>query len=176
MSFDLRGESANSIPRDEGVKRASVEAKGRKTLLDQVWQEGRAYSDALVLFHLEVARRLELNPTDYKTMSVLGRLGPMSGAAIAKYTGLTPASVTDLVDRLERKGFVLRERDPTDRRRTMITPIAERVAEIRQLFIASSGDLRRIHDSYSDAELEVILNYLSRNAERLRNETLRLQR
>jgi DNA-binding MarR family transcriptional regulator len=97
-------------------------------------QAGREYSDATVLFHTTVAQLLDLNPTDYKTVSMLERLGPMSAGEIARWTGLAAASVTDLVDRLERKGFVRRASDPADRRRVMIEPVAQKVASARRHF------------------------------------------
>jgi hypothetical protein len=62
------------------------------------------------------------------------RFGPMSAGEIAKWTGFTAASVTDLVDRLERKGFVRRASDPADRRRVMIEPVAQKVASARRHF------------------------------------------
>ncbi|MGH7555374.1 MAG: MarR family transcriptional regulator, partial [Longimicrobiales bacterium] len=69
---------------------------------------GHEHSDATVLFHARLAGFLDLHPTDYKTLSVLERLGPMSAGDIARHSGLATASVTNLIDRLERKGFAHR--------------------------------------------------------------------
>ena len=152
--------------------------KSRRTrahLLERLAQAGREHSDATVLFHTTTAQLLDLNPTDYKTMSVLQRLGPMSAGEIARHTGLATASVTDLIDRLERKGFVRRANDPADRRRVIIEPVAESVASARRYFEAASQSLARLYRHYEDGELAIIADFLSRNAERLRAETLKLQ-
>src|SRR5262245_27400287 len=96
---------------------APYEKPSRAALLETLARVGRENSDATVIFHTALADRLGLNPTDYKTMSVLERLGPLSAGDISVHTGLTPASVTDLLDRLERKGFIRRIADPSDGRR-----------------------------------------------------------
>ncbi len=41
----------------------------------------------------------------------------MSAGELAEATGLSSAATTTLLDRLERKGFVQRERDTVDRRK-----------------------------------------------------------
>jgi DNA-binding MarR family transcriptional regulator len=156
---------------------SSIRAKERITrgrLLEKLAQLGREHSDATVLFHATMARLLDLNVTDYKTMSVLQRLGPMSAGEIAQHTGLATASVTNLVDRLERKGFVRRVHDSADRRRVMVEPIAEHLDEAHRRFASARQSLARFYDTYTDEELAVIADFLSRNAERLRAETKKI--
>lgn len=148
----------------------------RADLLGTLESVGREHSDATVLFHATVARLLDLNPTDYKTLGVLERLGPLSAGEIARHTGLATASVTNLVDRLEDKGFVRRVHDREDRRRVVVEPVAERVAEARRLFTSTRQSLARLYDDYSDQDLAVIADFLARNAERLRAETKKLDR
>src|ERR671936_2889891 len=87
----------------------------RAEILEEFARVGREHSDATVLFHSTMASRLDLHPTDYKTLGILERLGPMSAGEIASHSGLATASVTNLIDRLERKGFVRRVRDVEDR-------------------------------------------------------------
>lgn len=83
----------------------------RQQTLETLARVGREHSDATVLFHARVASFLDLHSTDYKTLGVLERLGPMSAGDIARHTGLASASVTNLIDRLERKGFARRTGD-----------------------------------------------------------------
>ena len=63
----------------------------------------RENSDATVLFHSTMANLLGLHPTDYKVLGILQRLGALSAGEIAQQSGLAPASVTNLIDRLENK-------------------------------------------------------------------------
>ncbi|MGB3942715.1 MAG: MarR family transcriptional regulator [Candidatus Manganitrophaceae bacterium] len=146
----------------------------RTELLAKLAGVGRQHSDATVFFHATLARMLDLNPTDYKTMSVLERLGPMSAGEIARHTGLATASVTNLLDRLDDKGWVRRIDDPADRRRVMVTPVSEKVAEARRLFLSTRQSLARLYEQYSDRDLAVIAHFLESNAERLHTETVKL--
>jgi DNA-binding MarR family transcriptional regulator len=146
----------------------------REKILKELARVGREHSDATVLFHSTVAARLDLHPTDYKALGILQRLGPQSAGEIAKHSGLATASVTNLVDRLERKGFVRRVADPTDRRRVLVEAIADRLTGAHRVFASGSRALARLLARYSDRELTVIADFLARNAERLRAETRKL--
>jgi DNA-binding MarR family transcriptional regulator len=151
----------------------------RQPTRDQILQElarvGRENSDATVLFHAAMAKLLDLHPTDYKALGVLERRGAMSAGEIARITGLATASVTNLVDRLEQKGFVRRKHDPSDRRRILVEAIADRVTSARPLFASTTRSLARLFRRYSEADLAVIADFLGRNAERLREETRKLE-
>lgn len=146
----------------------------RATLLDTLARVGREHSDATVLFHARLAEHLGLPPTDYKTVSVLERLGPLSAGAIAAHTGLASASVTSLIDRLVAKGFAERIDDPADRRRVLVAVRRERLERERHQVPSPGRTLARLWSSYSDDELRVIADFLERNAARLREETVRL--
>ncbi|MET0473511.1 MAG: MarR family transcriptional regulator [Mycobacterium sp.] len=76
------------------------EKASRIELLAQLRLAGREPSDATVLFHSALAAELGLQPTDYKALGVLDRLGPMSAGDVGRHTGLAAASVTNLIDRL----------------------------------------------------------------------------
>jgi DNA-binding MarR family transcriptional regulator len=76
-----------------------------------------------------------------------------------------------LIDRLERKGFVRRTRDEHDRRRVVVEPAGDRVAAATDLFASTRRSLSRLYKRYTDRELNVIADFLGRNAERLRIET-----
>jgi DNA-binding MarR family transcriptional regulator len=146
----------------------------RDKILDQLAKAGREHSDATVLFHSTVAGLMGLHPTDYKVLGILDRIGPMSAGEIARATGLATASVTDLIDRLERKGFARRTRVDRDRRRVVVEPTADRVAAAAGLFASTRRSLARLFGRYSVRELTAIADFLERNAERLRVETERV--
>jgi DNA-binding MarR family transcriptional regulator len=143
----------------------------RKKLLGRINAVGREHSDATVLFQASVAACLNLHPTDYKVLAIIERLGALSAGDIARHSGLATASVTNLIDRLEEKGFVQRLEDSRDRRRVLVATVAERVDSVRGLFASTRQSLSRLYQRYSDAELRVIADFLSRNAARLRVET-----
>jgi DNA-binding MarR family transcriptional regulator len=99
----------------------------------------------------------------------------MSAGEIASHSGLATASVTNLLDRLEQKGFVRRVRDTEDRRRVLVEPIMDRLSGARNRFASTRRSLARLVERYSDRDLAVITDFLARNAERLRAETQKLE-
>jgi DNA-binding MarR family transcriptional regulator len=135
---------------------------------------GRDHSDATVLFHSSIASLLDLHPTDYKVLGILERLGPLSAGEIARRSGLANASVTNLIDRLEKKGVVRRVGDPADGRRVMVEAVPDRLTNAGSLFASTQRSLARLFDRYADRDLSVIADFLHRNAERLRAETTKL--
>lgn len=52
----------------------------------------------------------------------LGATGPTTQRALATALDVTPRNITGLVDGLAASGHVTRERHPTDRRATLVTP------------------------------------------------------
>ena len=146
----------------------------RKRILAELARVGRENSDATVLFHTTVAARLGLHPTDYKALGILERLGAMSAGDIACQSGLATASVTNLIDRLEKKGFVRRLRDGKDRRRVLVEVVRDRISGGRPLFASTIESLARLFKRYSDRELALIADFLGRNGDRLREETRKL--
>jgi DNA-binding MarR family transcriptional regulator len=151
-----------------------MRASARKRILEELGRVGREHSDATVLFHATIAGLLGLHPTDYKVMGLLERLGPQSAGDIARHSGLATASVTNLLDRLEEKGFVRRVRDTEDRRRVLIELVRDRLSAGPALFSSTIESLSKLFERYTDRELETIADFLQRNADRLREETRKL--
>lgn len=63
---------------------------------------------------------LELNVRQRLVLQSLGLEGGRGIAAIGQQLGLTPSTMTGLVDRLEEQGFLRRESHPSDRRATVL--------------------------------------------------------
>src|SRR6202034_2168899 len=79
----------------------------------------REFAARVVLFHEAVAQKAGLHLTDAKALRLLGE-EEMTAGQLAELIGLTGASTTALVDRLESAGYATRERDKKDRRRVTI--------------------------------------------------------
>lgn len=90
----------------------------------------REFMARAVLFQDAVARHGGLNSTDMQTVSLLMSQGPATPGELAERTGLTAGgSITAVIDRLERAGYVRRERDAVDRRRVIVTPVTDTVMQ-----------------------------------------------
>ena len=129
-----------------------------------------AHSEAVVLFHSSIAQSMGLDPSAYKTLFLLSRLGPLSAGEIAKETGLATASVTDLIDRLVAKGYVGRGPHPTDRRRIVVTLNEASVTTARRGFGVPNPSLADLCARYDGEQLALIADFLERNAQRLRTD------
>jgi DNA-binding MarR family transcriptional regulator len=147
----------------------------RAELLEQLALAGRASSAATVMFHTAVAARQGLNATEEKALDLLERSGPLTAGELARRSGLAPASVTGLVDRLERKGFARRVPNPGDRRSVLVEVDAEQVyARVAPLFGDWVRSLQELYAGYTDEQLELILHFLTEAARRQQEATARL--
>ena len=61
-----------------------------------------------------------LLPQQYRLLGALGRK-PRTLGEVARIQGVTPATATTLVTTLENRGWVVREHDPDDRRRVVVS-------------------------------------------------------
>jgi DNA-binding MarR family transcriptional regulator len=138
----------------------------RERLIETVTQASRESSTLAVFFHTKMAEQVGLGATEEKTLSLLGKRGPLTAGEIAAHTGLTTPSVTGLLDRLESKGMVRRVRDPHDRRRVIVEPNQERLAELDRMFYSVQEAFHEMLDIYSDEQLATIADFLTRSAQR----------
>jgi len=135
----------------------------------------RAIKEALRDLGSELARlnqsvggRLDLKATDLACLDLITREGPLSPSALARRAGLHPATLTGVLDRLERGGWVVRDRDPADRRGVLIRAQQGRGAEVLRLYLVDSGMNAAVDEicaQYSGDELELIAGFLRRTAE-----------
>ena len=149
-------------------------SRSREEVFTGLAQASNVHSEAIVLFHSAIAQSMGLDPTAYKTLFLLRRLGPLSAGEIAKETGLATASVTDLIDRLVRKAYVSRGPHPTDRRRIVVTLLEDSVTATRRHFGVPNPSMAALCDHYDVQELEVVTDFLTRNAQRLRQDLAHL--
>src|SRR5690349_6128631 len=83
---------------------------------------GRELSARTVLFHQAVAERLGIGSTDHKCLDIAARAStdqPLTAGQLAELTGLTTGAITGVLDRLEKAGFIRREKHPHDRRQVV---------------------------------------------------------
>jgi DNA-binding MarR family transcriptional regulator len=90
---------------------------------------------------------------------------PMTAGALGAAVELSSASVTALVDRLERVGHVERVRDEHDRRRVVLEMTPAAMAAGGEFFGGLQRDLAAAMDSYSDEELAVVRRFLEEMTE-----------
>lgn len=143
----------------------------REELLAGLGEAGRVHSNAAVMYHAAISTRMGLSPVEEKTLDLLQRSGALSAGELGELTGLAPASVSGLIDRLERKRFARRVKDPQDRRRVNVEIDPATHARFEPLFAPFAVRLADLYAEYSDAELAVIHDFLLRSAQIQREAT-----
>ncbi|MFI1764955.1 MarR family winged helix-turn-helix transcriptional regulator [Streptomyces sp. NPDC020800] len=146
----------------------------RAETLRQLVDVGRNHSAVTVMFHSAIAAKQGLNATEEKTLDHLRRRGPLTAKDLAELTGLAPASVTGLLDRLEAKGFVHRVKHPTDKRRVLVEPNQKKIAELAVFFEDWARDVVEACEEFSTDELDTVIRFLSVMSERQRAAATRL--
>ena len=137
----------------------------RKQLTSSIKQSLRALSIQLSLLNHQVSERLGLNDVDLDCLDLISRLGPLSPTAVAQRASLHPATMTGILDRLERGGWVVRERDPSDRRAVVVRALRDRNAELVRLYGGMNSSMSDICGSYSVAELATLADFLRRTVD-----------
>ena len=116
------------------------------------------------------ADRIGINATDLNCLNLLSFSGQMTAGQLAKATGLTTASITAVIDRLEEAGFVRRERDAADRRRVVVRLVTERaVREVASVFLPLVQAWQQLAERYTDDELRLIVDFYGQLEQVLRD-------
>ena len=126
-------------------------------------------------FRQTVAIRFGLTESDIEALEVLIDTGAATAGRLSELMGLTTGAVTRVIDRLEQAGYVRRVPDPADRRRVIVEVVPEKVAAVEatmgRVGEASAPEIGH----YSEAELAVINDFLTRMAAITREEATALR-
>ncbi len=125
----------------------------------------RALSIELSLLNHRVGESLGLRDVDLDCLDLISRHGPLSASALAQLARLHPATITGILDRLERAGWISRDRDPSDRRAVVIRAARDRAAEILGRYAGMNTAMDALCAGYDEAQLELIGDFLRRTAE-----------
>lgn len=137
---------------------------GRRRRQNEIKESLRELGSQLRMLNHNVSSRLAMRDIDLDLLYLIQRHGPLSLSALSRRTGLHPATMTGIVDRLERGGWIARERDPLDRRAVLVRAERQRGAEVSRLYAGMDAAIDVISDAYDDAELKVLADFLRRCA------------
>jgi DNA-binding MarR family transcriptional regulator len=115
------------------------------------------------------ADKIGINATDLNCLNILSFSGKMTAGQLARATGLTTASITGVIDRLEQGGYVRRERDASDRRRVVVHLVLEgAIRDVASAFLPMVRAWQQMAERYSDDELRLIVDFYGQMEDVLR--------
>ena len=144
---------------------ANVTSEGRpsrRRLITAVRDALREARNQMSVFNRQVGARLELKDVDMDCLDLINLDGPLSPTALARRANLHPATMTGILDRLERSGWIVRERAESDRRAVVVRALRTRNPELYGLLSPMNRAVEQICADYTDAELELVADFLHR--------------
>ena len=106
--------------------------------------------------------QIGLDGHDYTVLAILDADGPGTQNDIARLMHKAPTVVVAAVDQLERKGFVTRQRDPADRRRSRVSPTPAGLAALSAADALGDRAVAETFDGLGAAELASLHGILRR--------------
>jgi len=134
----------------------------------QLRYEGALHADAL-------ASSLGVSHADFACLTLLFLEGAATAGRISEVTGLSSGGVSGVIDRLERAGYARREADPADRRRVVVTLAADQRPRLDEAFAQIRVAEGPLFETYTSAELPLLLADAEERLAITRDETRRLR-
>lgn len=152
------------------------EARHRRRLTTEIKTALRGLRNQLSLLNQQVSGHLAIKNLDLDCLELIAMHGPLSPSALARRAGVHPATLTGILDRLQRGGWITRDRPgdgapDADRRTVALRALRDRNHELFGLYAEMSEAMDRICADYSPAELELLAGFLHRMTEAGREAT-----
>lgn len=147
----------------------------RDELLQRLLREAHRLGSRLAQSHQRTADAVGIGVTDLLCLEMISAGEPVTAGQLAEQVQLTPGAVTGVLDRLERGGFIKRERDPKDRRRLLVRVDPARQRDMSRLLDPLAGALAEITVEVPDAELRAFTDFLARLHPAIATELARLR-
>ena len=107
-----------------------------------------------------VAGLVDLKGGDIELLDHVGRVGPISPGELAAQLHIHPATMTGILDRLEKGGWIVRERDSPDRRKVQLRAIRKRGPELVRLYAPMNSAIAKICSTFTTEQLTAIRDFL----------------
>jgi DNA-binding MarR family transcriptional regulator len=131
----------------------------------------RQYRTAEQAMRKRTRAAMKMNENDLSALRFLmesGRRGQqVSPTALARRLEVSTASITSLIDRLERAGHVERRPSPSDGRAIIVVPTASSHEEVRHTLGEMHARMKSVADQLTPDEADAVVRFLSLMAQSL---------
>ncbi|ABQ46140.1 transcriptional regulator, MarR family [Thermotoga petrophila RKU-1] len=112
----------------------------------------------------------DMKTTELYAFLYVALFGPKKMKEIAEFLSTTKSNVTNVVDSLEKRGLVVREMDPVDRRtyRVVLTEKGKKIFE--EILSNFESLLKSVLEKFSEEDLKVVSEGFNRMVEALSRE------
>jgi DNA-binding MarR family transcriptional regulator len=142
---------------------ASREARrDRRRRIGDARQGLRELRVELAILNHRVGSRIEIKDVDLDCLDVITQYGPISPSGLARRVGVHLATMTGVLNRLEQNGWITRDRVESDRRAVLLRAVPGRQRDVFRLYGGMNSSIDSILESYSDAEIDLVLDFLRR--------------
>src|SRR5206468_8984540 len=131
----------------------------RRRLTTSIKESLRELSIQLAQLNRQVGGKVDLRDGDLECLDMVSRYGPLSPSALARRAGLHPATMTGVLDRLERGGWISRERDPSDRRGVAVRALRDRTADPVRRYGGVNRSMDAICAGSDEAETTLLAHF-----------------
>lgn len=107
-----------------------------------------------------VAGQVDLRGGDIELLDHVGRVGPVSPGELAAQLHVHPATMTGILDRLEKGGWIVRERDSPDRRKVQLRAVRRRAPELVRLYAPMNSSVAKICGALTTEQLTAVRDFL----------------
>jgi DNA-binding MarR family transcriptional regulator len=135
-------------------------SSGKAALIEALGATVVRWQDATQRHDEAVGEIFGLGPAERLALSLLWQ-GPQTASAIARHTRLTPAAVTALIDRLEKRGFVRRLSDSTDRRKVLVEAAEATLRITAEAYTPLQKAGEKSLNRYTEEQLRVVAEVLN---------------
>lgn len=136
--------------------------RARRRRIAEAKQSLRELRIELAVLNHRVGSRSQIKDVDFDCLDVITRHGPISPTTLARRIGVHAATMTGILDRLERGGWIVRDRDKRDRRAVLVRGVPGKQRDLIQLYDGMNSSLDEILDSYSDDQIDLVVDFLRR--------------
>jgi DNA-binding MarR family transcriptional regulator len=143
----------------------SDDGRSRRRVTGELKRRFRDVNNQIALLSHHISTQVDLRDVDLDCLDFLAQHGPTTLSALARQAGVHPATMTGVVDRLEKGGWIQRQRDDADRRAVKVTARPEAIGEVFRHYDGMNAQMDAVCADYSPAELDLIAGFLTRTAD-----------
>jgi DNA-binding MarR family transcriptional regulator len=141
---------------------------------DLMWAVRKFTRSTLIHQHV-IANRMGLHVTDAECIDFLQEMGPSTAGDLAKATRLTTGAITNVIDRLEKAGFVKRSPDPNDRRKVIVSFLPKKHSGAKAHYGALANAVQELFAGYTEDQLKFLLQHTQALTEIYQSQTKNIE-